>query len=110
MVKALRIVTGLLSFWPVFYVPFYFAMFDLTADVGHCGADIPYPSAAVVMSYIYFVTTPLIVILALFYIIVLFGPGRVSPVRKAAWVVFLLLAGIIANPLFWYLHIRRQSS
>jgi hypothetical protein len=51
-----------------------------------------------------------VLVLLVIYVVYLFKTDRVAQDKKALWAAVLLLGGLIAMPVFWYLYIWKQPA
>lgn len=97
-----KIFLGILSIWPIIYIPFFMVFVIAMSFTTNSG--IPF-----------FVIIPLHILtglvnlgLTIFYIVHAIRTFDPKNDMRIIWVVIILLIGIFANPVYWYLHIWRD--
>lgn len=105
MNKALRIVIGAATLWPIGYAMFF---------IGAGFFSFFYPAYAHTWDSVFLplllLTIVLIWSLLAFYLIHLYKSDRVNRHQKLPWILALFAGTIIAMPVFWYLYIWRDAS
>jgi hypothetical protein len=94
------------TLWPIAYMLFFFAVVGIAAAAGGGDPDneLSVPFAVLIALHLFtmLVTLALIVI----YVIDVFRNPRVDPDHRVLWLILILLGGIIAMPVYWWLHLR----
>ena len=100
----------IVTLWPIAYMLFFFAVVGIAtvAGGGDPDNDLPIPFGLLVALHLLtmLVTLALIVI----YVIDVFRNPRVDPDHRILWLILILLGGIVAMPVYWWLHMRPVSS
>ena len=102
---------------PVYFLVFLVAFFSLMMltfrELGNPALS-GEPASNPVLAWIpalfvaHFIVMLLMFALIAIYLVFLFGTSAVQQEYKVLWAVVLLLFGIFAMPVFWYLHVWRQ--
>jgi hypothetical protein len=110
--RSLKILIGVLTAWPVFYMLLFFA-FVLTSMFWMRA----FPESASGMPVGFFVLMALhvgtmlsMIALTAFYIVYLFKTDRVTGDKKALWAVVLFLGNVFAMPVFFYLYVWPEGT
>lgn len=112
MKKSTKILLGIATIWPILWIPiFILAMFSTIFFSGPGAppdADV-FPTVFLVVFPLHMLTVFGSLALSVFYIVNIFRNKRVEKDKQVLWVVLLLLAGMIAEPIYWYLFIWRDE-
>jgi len=97
-----RILLGILSIWPFIYIPF-FVVFTIGMTFA---TDSPVPIFIIIPLHM----LTMLVNLGLMIFFVVHAIKTIDPKddMRIIWVVIILLLGILANPVYWYLRIWRD--
>lgn len=96
---------GLLSIWP----PVYFVLF--IAFIAYTFAATPkHGFDAFQMIFLFHIGTMLLMfVLMAVFLVHAFRTDQMNADRRILWVVVLLLFGVFANPVYWWLYIRPRA-
>jgi len=104
MNKALRVVFGAVTLWPIGYAMFFigtgFFSFFFPA-YAHTWDSVLLPLHLLTIVWIW--------ALVAFYLIHLFKGDRVHRDQKVLWALVLLVGNIMVMPAYWYLYIWRDA-
>ena len=106
MNKALKIILGIVTLWPIFYIALFVVSFFLLSYL-----EMPSDVWSNIFSGIlgtHIFTMAFILALVIIYIVHIFRNRRIVKETRALWAVVVLLWGIITMPIYWYLHIWRK--
>src|ERR687883_576122 len=112
MKKSNKILLGIATVWPPIYIALFITViFSSILFAGRGG------NSELAFSLIFMVIFPLHIItifgrmaLSIFYIVNVFRNERVEKNRQVMWVILLFMAGMIAQPIYWYLYIWRNEA
>jgi len=100
--KSQKIILGILSIWPLVYIVFFviyaFVISELTSS------NVPF----IILIVLHVLTILLIWAMIIFNIIHVLRTIKPPNELRIVWVILLLLGNMIANPVYWYLHIWRE--
>ena len=107
MNKSTKIVLGAATIWPLVYIPLFmaaiFGMFFFEAP----GPPVVGPLFGIIV-VIHVFTILLSLGLTVFYVIHAIKNEALKGDMKAVWVVLFFFAGMIAEPVYWYLQIWKS--
>ena len=112
MSKRTSILLGLATFWPPLYILIFcgFILFTIVLFAPGASGTSEFPVGAfVVLTVLHVTTMVLSLILLVIYCIHLMKNDQLGNLRTP-WLVFMLLGGIIAMPIYWYWYLRPHSS
>lgn len=107
MDKPIRIILGIATLWPIFYIALFF-LFIFSQIFLFSQQKPPSFGTFFTMFILHFLTMILVIALLIIYIVDLFRNDRVQKDMKPLWAIVILLGGIIAMPIYWYLYIWRE--
>lgn len=116
--RRLKILLGILSIWPLTYMGLFMLGMLLTAlfapvlfPPGHAG----HPSSDTAILVVFFVIMALHVLTAfltmglmVFYLVHVVKTERLNQDQRVLWAVLVFAGGVVAQPIYWYLHIWRE--
>lgn len=111
MQKPTKVLLGVATLWPIFYmfifILFFFSAFILGPGGGDTGAGMP-PLMALIFG-LHLLTMLFIMALTVFYIVNVFRNDRVDKDKKALWAIVIFMGSAIAMPIYWYLYIWKEA-
>jgi hypothetical protein len=108
MKKPTKVLLGLATLWPFFYlILFFVVIFSTIVFVPGSGEPGPPPLIALILP-LHLFTMLAGIALIVFYIVNVFKNDRVEKDKKALWAVVLFMGSMIAMPIYWYLYIWRE--
>src|SRR5688572_1773602 len=110
MQKPTKVLLGIASLWPVFYM-FLFFGFIFSMALGFGGGGQPEPGIQPMMALVFglhFLTMLVILALTVFYIVDVFRNERVDKDKKALWAIVIFMGSMIAMPIYWYLYFWKE--
>jgi hypothetical protein len=112
MKKSTKVLLGIATFWPFVYIPlFTLAIFSTFLFSGPGGQpNDAFPLIFLVILPLHMLTIFGSLALMVFYTVNVFRNPRVEKDKQVLWVVLLLVAGMMAAPVYWYLYIWRDAS
>jgi hypothetical protein len=111
MKKSTKVLLGIASIWPVIYIPiFLLAVFSFVIFGGPPGKEPPaaFPLIFLVIFAVHMLTVFVTLGTKIFYIVNVFKNPKVEKDKQLMWVLLLVLAGLFAEPVYWYLNIWRD--
>jgi len=120
MKKSTKVWLGIATMWPILYMFLFFAAFILLMivapqDGGPPGSEPGGPvSMLLPVGIVGFVITHMLTIfgslaLTVFYIIRVFKTEQLDQNMKIMWTLLMFFFGMLAQPIFWYLYIWRET-
>lgn len=112
MNKTSKMILGLVTLWPFFYLILFFVMifsFVLLGPGGGGGETGPPPMIAFIFP-LHLLTMLISFALMVFYIVNVFKNKRIENDKKALWAVVLFFGGMLAMPVYWYLFIWKDEA
>jgi hypothetical protein len=112
MKKPTKILLGLATLWPFFYLILFFVVIFSTIVFmpGPGGEESGPPPLIALILPLHLLTMLAVMMLMVFYIVNVFRNARVDKDKKALWAVVLFMGNMIAMPIYWYLYIWRETS
>ena len=108
MKKPTKVLLGLATLWPFFYLILFFAViFSTVVFMPGSGEPGPPPLIALILP-LHLFTMLAGMALMVFYIVNVFRNDRVDTDKKALWAVVLFMGNMIAMPIYWYLYVWRE--
>ena len=110
MQKPTKVLLGIASLWPVFYM-FLFFGFIFSMALGFGGGAQPEPGIQPMMALVFglhLLTMLVIMALTVFYIVDVFRNERVDKDKKALWAIVIFMGSMIAMPIYWYLYFWKE--
>lgn len=111
MKKSTKIALGIGTVWPILYM-FIFIIFIFSMVLFLPSGETSSTSGPPVWFFaifpIHFLTILWIWVLVIIYIVDVFRNDRVPKDKQVLWLIVILLGGIIAMPIYWYLYIWRE--
>ena len=98
------------TLYPVAYMLFFFAVVGIAAASGGGDPDGELPIPFGVLIALHILTMLVSLALIVIYVIDVFRNPRVDPDHRILWLILILLGGLIAMPVYWWLHLRPVSS
>jgi hypothetical protein len=111
MKKLTKLLLGLATLWPFFYMIFFF-LFVVSAFAfipGSSGDESRLPLSMALILPLHLFTMLMMVALTTIYIVNVFRNDRVEKDKKVLWAVVLFMGNMIAMPIYWYLYIWREG-
>lgn len=111
MTRSMKLLLGAATIWPVIYmflfVAFVFGMIFLSNPGGDPNPDLGpiFGFGFLFIMVIHFLTIFLMFGLTVYYIIHVIKNERMKSDTKAVWAVLFFFMGVLAQPVYWYLHI-----
>lgn len=121
MKKSRKVWLGIATIWPIVYMFLFMAsivgfMFFAGLQEGGAPGVQPHPEGSPLIPVafmglfaVHMVTILGTLALTVFYIIRVFKTERLDQNMKIMWMLLLFFIGILAQPIFWYLYIWRDS-
>jgi hypothetical protein len=120
MKKSTKIWLGIATIWPIVYlVLFFVVIFSVViiaglnpgthVPVGNPPASIFFPVGFMAIFVLHMLTIMGTLALTVFYIIRVIKTERLDQNMKIMWMLLLFFMGMLAQPVFWYLHIWRDA-
>lgn len=115
MTRSMKILLGAASIWPIVYMFIFFIfvfglMFMSNAGPVDPGGFAPaFGFGIVALFVVHFLTIFLTLGLTVFYIIHAIKNEAINSDMKAVWAVLFFFGGMIAEPIYWYLHIWKDT-
>src|SRR3989338_9027966 len=105
MPKSQKIVLGIATMWPIFYMIFFFVfvfsqIFFSSSREPSTGFFLIFP--------LHFSTIILTFVLLFIYINNVFRNDRIAQDKKALWAACLFMGNMISMPIYWYLYIWQE--
>ena len=94
------------TLWPLAYMLFFFAVVGIASVAGGGEPDGNLPIPFGVLIALHLLTMIVTLALIVIYAIDVFRNPRVDPDHRVLWLILILLGGIIAMPVYWWLHLR----
>jgi hypothetical protein len=118
MKRSTKLILGLLSVWPIFYMVLFFLFVLGIMGMSSWMMEMDNPegmmsgiSAAFgIVIVLHFLTIFTVLGLMAFYIIHAVQNQKLESNMKIMWVVLLCAAGMIVNPIYWYLNIWNEPA
>ncbi len=98
---------GALTLWPPVYMLLFFAFIGTMAVAG---PGLMNEGAFRSLFVVHFLTILVIFVLIAIYAVDVFRNPAVPEDRRVMWLVLVLLVGIFAMPVYWWLFMRRSPS
>lgn len=114
MKRSTKILLGAASIWPIIYMFIFFifvfgVMFMSGAAPADPGQFDPAFGVGIIAIFVlHFLTIMLSLGLTVFYVIHAIKNDSIKSDMKAVWVVLFFFGGVIAEPIYWYLHIWKE--
>jgi hypothetical protein len=114
MTRSTKILLGAASIWPIVYMFIFFIfvfglMFMSNAGpVDPGGFEAAFGFGIIALFIVHFLTIFLTLGLTVFYIIHAIKNEAINSDMKAVWAVLFFFGGMIAEPIYWYLHIWKD--
>jgi hypothetical protein len=115
MTKNGKILLGLATIWPLVYLAIFITaifsialIYNINGARGEFISDPPLLAIGLII-IIHLMTAFGIIGLVIFYILNIVKNDSVSQNKKAPWLIGLFFASVIVMPIYWYLHIWRDS-
>ena len=109
MNKGGKVLLGLATLWPFFYLILFFvfilSMVLLESGGGGDGA----PPIIALIFPLHLLTMLIIAALTVFYIVNVFRNNRVDKDKKALWAIVIFMGSVIAMPIYWYLYVWKEE-
>jgi hypothetical protein len=109
MNKGGKVLLGLATLWPFFYLILFFvfilSMVLLESGGGGDGA----PPIIAIIFPLHLLTMLIIAALTVFYIVNVFRNNRVDKDKKALWAIVIFMGSVIAMPIYWYLYVWKEE-
>jgi hypothetical protein len=110
MKKSTKILVGLATLWPFFYmILFLFFIFSSILFMPAKGEESGSPFFFAVFIAIHLLTMLWIMGLTVFYMVNVFRNDRVDKDKKVLWAVVIFMGNMIAMPVYWYLYIWKEE-
>ncbi len=120
MKKSTKVWLGIATIWPIAYIFFFIAaVFSMILIGGllesgnssgpHGAASVLFPLGFVGLFALHFLTILGSLALTVFYIIRVMKTEQLEQNMKIMWMVLLFFMGMLAQPVFWYLYIWRET-
>lgn len=112
MKKSNKVLLGIGTFWPFLYIPiFMLTIFSTFLFSGSGGGqpDDAFPLMFMIILPLHMLTILGSIALHVFYVVNIFRNPRVEKDKQVLWVMLLLMAGMMAAPVYWYLYIWRDE-
>ncbi|HEY0323868.1 MAG TPA: hypothetical protein VGC66_23165 [Pyrinomonadaceae bacterium] len=110
MKKSNKVLLGIGTFWPFVYIPiFMLTIFSTFIFSGGGQPNDAFPLMFLVIMPLHMLTIFGSLALTIFYVVNIFRNPRVEKDKQVLWVALLLLAGMMAAPVYWYLYIWREE-
>jgi hypothetical protein len=101
--RAVTIVVGLLSIWPLIYMGVFMAfMILMVFSIQDTGGR--FPDALKYILVLHLLTMILTFVLLAVYVIHVFRTDLVVGDRKLLWVIILIFGNLLAFPIYWYFY------
>ena len=112
MKKPIKVLLGLATLWPFFYlILFFVVIFSTIVFMPGPGGEAPGPPPLIALILpLHLLTMLAVMALMVFYIVNVFRNDRVDKDKKALWAVVLFMGNMIAMPIYWYLYIWREPT
>ena len=111
MTKPTKILLGLATLWPFFYMVLFFVfVFSSVLFLSSPGSEAGEPVAFVTLFVLHLITMFVTLALTVFYIVNVFRNERVDKDKKVLWAVVLFMGNMIAMPVYWYLYIWNEPA
>lgn len=111
--KTQKILLAIGSVWPVLYILiffiFVFGMFALSDPKGGGELNPAFGIGFLLILVVHIFTILLSLALTVFYIIHAVKNSGLEPNMRIVWIVLFFFAGMIAEPIYWYLEIWREK-
>ncbi len=111
MKKSTKVLLGIATFWPFIYIPLFMMVFFYAFFLSNRGGvpDEGFPLIFAVIFPLHMLTILGSLALEVFYVVNVFRNKRVEKDKQVLWVVLLLLAGMMAAPVYWYMYIWKDD-
>lgn len=111
MTKPTKILLGLATLWPFFYMLLFFIfVFSSVLFLSSPGSESGEPIAFVTLFVLHLITMFWSLALTVFYIVNVFRNERVDKDKKVLWAVVLFMGNMIAMPVYWYLYFWKEPA
>jgi hypothetical protein len=107
MSKFKKKLLGFLTAWPFAYM-ILFMLFVFLMILMEPGAGSGFGPLILLIFPVHILTIFLIIGLQIYYIVDVFNNKRVGQDQRVIWVIALILGGMLAMPIYWYLNIWRE--
>ena len=109
MNKTVKVLLGLVTLWPFFYLILFFVVIFLTVlGPGGGGEAGPPPMIALIFP-LHLLTMLIVLALTIFYIVNVFRNKRIENDKKALWAIVIFMGNMISMPIYWYLFIWKDE-
>ena len=98
------------TLWPIAYMLFFFAVVGIATIAGGGDPDNDLPIPFGLLLALHLLTMLVTLALIVISVIDVFRNPRVDPDHRIMWLILILLGGIIAMPVYWWLHIRPEPA
>ncbi len=105
-----RYVLLVATLWPVAYMVFFMAVIAIAATAGGGDPDAELPIPFGFLLALHLLTMLITLALIVIYVIDVFRNPRVSQDHRILWLILILLGGLLAMPVYWWLHLRRPHT
>ncbi len=113
MKKSTKVLLGIATVWPILWIPIFIAAMFSTILLNGPGRppdpDV-FPLAMLIILPIHMLTVFGSIALSIFYIVNVFRNNRVKKDQQVLWVVMLIMFGMIAEPIYWYMYIWKDEA
>jgi hypothetical protein len=104
--KGMKVLVGLLTLWmPLYFIGFMVFVLSMIVVAASQQGEKGLPVAFGILAVLHLFTLLLSIALAVFYIVHVVKNPRIQQTNRVVWVIVLLFGGVIAMPIYWYLHI-----
>ena len=98
------------TLYPIAYFLFFVAVIGIATASGGGDPDGEFPIPFGLLVGLHIFTMLVSLALIVIYVIDVFRNPRVDPDHRVLWLILVLLAGMLAMPVYWGLHLRPVSS
>ncbi len=115
MKKSTKVLLGVATIWPVLYICFFMASIFALVIFGALRGGPPGPGSILLplgfmgLMFVHMITIFGSLALTAFYIIKVIKMKSLNENMKIMWVLLLYFAAMLAEPVFWYLYIWRET-
>jgi len=115
MKKSTKVLLGVATIWPVLYICFFMASIFALVIFGALNGGPPgrgsilLPLGFMGLMFVHMITIFGSLALTAFYIIKVIKMKSLNENMKIMWVLLLYFAAMLAEPVFWYLYIWRET-
>ena len=108
-----KIILGIATFWPTFYIIIFFlfvlSQFFTAFSIGKFGTapNVIFKIFPIIFG-LHFLTIILMIVLLFTYIRNVFNNKRIAQDKKTLWIIVLFFGNFIAMPIYWYLYIWKE--